>query len=76
MGSCVTGLLRPRLPGRIARLLSDFPGREQHFPASATLCATVCSGLHHFLLVLSIAWLYLTLGWLKPDPAKTYLYSE
>lgn len=60
-----------------SKAFSDFPGREQHFHAgaSAKLCATLCFGLHHFLLVVSVAWLCLTLSLLKPDTAKIYLYS-
>lgn len=71
------GLLRPRLPMLIARLLATFLAENStfHACASAMLCATLCLGLNHFFLVLSVACLCSTLALLKPDPAELYRYS-
>lgn len=71
---CMIGLLRPCLPTLIARLLvTSWQKTALSCRCQSMLYATLRTAA--FPPVLSVAWLCLTLGLLKPDTAKIYLYS-
>lgn len=72
--TCMIVLLRPCLPTLIARLLvTSWQRTALSCWCQSMLYATLRTA--SFPPVLRVAWLCLTLGLLKPDTAKIYLYS-